>query len=51
MLPAAGGEAVATEELRYGLRLAVLLLPAHPLLKTPEALRVVGPQAFGYQAG
>jgi DUF917 family protein len=42
------GEPLTTEVLRYGQRLAVLGLPAHPLLKTPEALRVVGPAAFGY---
>jgi hypothetical protein len=41
---------VGTEELRYGLRLALLHLPAHPLLRSPEALAVVGPHAFGYQA-
>jgi len=29
-------------------RVAVLALPAHPLLRTPEALAVVGPRAFGY---
>jgi hypothetical protein len=27
---------------------AVVGLPAHPLLRTPQALRVVGPAAFGY---
>lgn len=33
--------------MRYGLRVAVVGLPAHPLLTTPEALAVVGPAAFG----
>lgn len=42
------GEPLTTEVLRYGQRLAVLGLPAHDLLKTPEALKVVGPAAFGY---
>lgn len=46
--PRADGLPVATEELRYGLRLAVLGLPAHPLLTTPQALVVVGPAAFGH---
>ena len=41
-------EPVGTELLRYGYRVAVLALPAHPLLRTPEALAVVGPRAFGY---
>lgn len=43
-----GGAAVATEELRYGLHISVIALPAHPLLRTPDALAVVGPSAFGY---
>jgi len=42
------GQPVATELLRYGTRVAVLGVPAAPQLKTPEALKVVGPQAFGY---
>ena len=37
-----------TEMLRYGLRVAVLAMPAPRELKTPEALAVVGPGAFGY---
>jgi uncharacterized protein len=42
------GEPLTTEVLRYGQRVAVIGLPVHPLLKTPEALKVVGPAAFGY---
>ncbi len=42
------GEPIGTESLRYGLRVAVLALPAPKELKTPEALAVVGPSAFGY---
>jgi DUF917 family protein len=41
------GHAITTEVLRYGQRVAVVALPCHPLLRTPEALAVVGPQAFG----
>lgn len=41
-----GGCSVATEELCYGLRLAVVQLPANNKLLTAEALEVVGPQAF-----
>jgi uncharacterized protein len=44
----ATGQPVTTEIVRYGLRVAVLLVPAPALLRTPEALRVVGPAAFGY---
>jgi len=43
------GEPVATELLRYGMRVAVLGVPAPPQLKTERALSVVGPQAFGYR--
>ncbi len=41
------GEAITTEMLRYGQRISVLALPCHPLLRTPEALKVVGPPGFG----
>lgn len=44
----ADGEPISTEVLRYGLRVAVLGFPAPRELKTPNALRVVGPSAFGY---
>jgi len=42
------GTPVTTEILRPGLRVSVLGLPCSPLMKTPQALRAVGPQAFGY---
>lgn len=42
------GEPTTTETLRFGFRVAVLGLPAHPLLKTGQALEVIGPPAFGY---
>lgn len=42
------GEPITTEILRYGQRVAIIGLPAHPLMKTPAALKVVGPAAFGY---
>jgi DUF917 family protein len=42
------GMPITTEVLRYGQRVAVLALPCHSLLRTAEALAVVGPQAFGY---
>ena len=41
-------EPITTEILRYGLRVTVLGIPAPEMLKTPEALEVVGPEAFGY---
>jgi DUF917 family protein len=41
------GHAITTEVLRYGQRVAILALPCHPLLRTPEALAVLGPKCFG----
>jgi DUF917 family protein/N-methylhydantoinase A/oxoprolinase/acetone carboxylase beta subunit len=43
-------EPVTTEMVRYGLRVSVLVLPVADIMKTPEALEVVGPQAFGYSS-
>lgn len=42
------GRPVSTEELRYGLRVSVLCLPAPRKLRSEAALKVVGPRAFGY---
>ena len=42
------GLPITTEVLRYGQRIAVLALPCDDLLRTPQALAVVGPAAFGY---
>ncbi len=41
-------EPITTEILRYGMRIAVLGIPAPVQLKTEAALRYVGPAAFGY---
>jgi DUF917 family protein len=41
-------EPVTTEIVRYGLRVVVLGIPAPEMLKTPAALEVIGPAAFGY---
>ena len=41
-------EPITTEIVRYGLRVVVLGIPAPEMLKTPEALAVIGPAAFGY---
>ena len=48
LVAAETAEPVTTELLRYGLRVEVLGIPAPELLKTPEALAVVGPGAFGH---
>jgi DUF917 family protein len=42
------GRAIGTEELRYGLRIDVLSMPAPVLLRSEIALAAVGPRAFGY---
>lgn len=42
------GDAISTERLRYGQRVAVLAFPCDPLWRTEEGLRLVGPRAFGY---
>jgi DUF917 family protein len=42
------GEPITTEMLRYGQRVAVIGMPVHELMRTPKALEVVGPHAFGY---
>jgi hypothetical protein len=41
-------EPITTEIVRYGLRVAVVGIPAPAMLKTDEALAVIGPAAFGY---
>ncbi len=42
------GEPLTTEVLRFGQRVAVIGMPVHNLMKTPRALKIVGPHAFGY---
>jgi DUF917 family protein len=48
ILDTESGEPITTEQLRYGLRVTVLGVPCSDKLRTPQALRVVGPAAFGY---
>ncbi len=47
LLTAERGDPLTTEVVSYGVRADVLILPCHPLLRTPRALEVVGPRAFG----
>ena len=42
------GEPLTTEQLRYGFRVIVLGMPAHPHWRTEKGLAVVGPRYFGY---
>lgn len=48
LLEQESGMALGTEQLRYGLRVWAMGIPAPVELKGPDALRVVGPRAFGY---
>jgi DUF917 family protein len=43
------GNPITTEVVRYGLRVTVIGIPAPSQLTTEQALRFVGPQAFGYE--
>lgn len=43
------GEPLSTETVKYGCRVSVLLLPAPDAMTTEEALKHVGPKAFGYE--
>ena len=47
ILDAATAEPITTEGLKYGQRVAVLGVSAAPIMRTPKALEVFGPQAFG----
>lgn len=40
------GEAIGSQELRYGLRVNVIAMPAHPLWKMEKGLKVGGPENF-----
>ena len=40
---------ITAEEVRYGLRVAVIAMPCFPLWTTPQGLATVGPAVFGYQ--
>ncbi|MEU5693234.1 DUF917 domain-containing protein [Actinosynnema sp. NPDC020468] len=42
------GDAVTTEALRFGQRVAVIAAPADPRWHTPEGLALAGPRYFGY---
>jgi DUF917 family protein len=50
VLDTESGEAIGTEQIRYGQRIAVLSLPADKILTSERGLQVVGPRAFGYDS-
>ena len=48
VLDGASGEAIGTETIRYGQRIAVVALPPPEVFLSPKGLEHVGPRAFGY---
>jgi DUF917 family protein len=50
VLDAATAEPITTEALKYGQRVTVLGISAAPIMRSPEALAVFGPQAFRLNA-
>ena len=48
MVDSERGTPITTEVVRYGLRVTIVGIPAPVQLTTPQALRFVGPAAFGY---
>ncbi len=42
------GTPISTESLRYGLKVALIALPAPAIWKTEKGLSLVGPKCFGY---
>jgi len=49
VLDAETAEPITTETLRYGQRVKVMAVSVPPIMRSPEALAVFGPQAFGLQ--
>ena len=41
-------EPIPTEEVRYGTRVSVVVIACQSILRTPTALKFIGPQAFRY---
>ena len=48
VLDAETGEAIHTERLRYGQRVAVIAFPCDPIWRSAGGLALAGPRAFGY---
>jgi DUF917 family protein len=51
ILDSESGQAITTELLRFGQRVAVLAWPCDPIWRTPRGLELAGPQAFGLELG
>ncbi|MGI8478025.1 MAG: DUF917 domain-containing protein [Thermomicrobiales bacterium] len=50
ILDAEPDEAITTESLRYGFRVAVLAMPCDPRWRSEAGMKLVGPGYFGYEA-
>jgi DUF917 family protein len=48
VLDSESAEAITTERLRYGQRVAVIAYPCDPVWRSPRGLELAGPAAFGY---
>ncbi len=48
VIDAVTADAVATELLRYGQRVAVIAFACDPIWRTPRGIETAGPRAFGY---
>ncbi len=48
ILDAEAGNAITTESLRYGYRVAVLGMPCDARWRTPDGIELAGPKYFGY---
>lgn len=48
VVDAQSADAIATEMLRYGQRVAVIAFACHPLWRTARGLEIAGPRAFDY---
>jgi DUF917 family protein len=49
VLDVESAEAITTERLRYGQRVAVIAYACDPVWRTPAGLQLAGPTAFGYE--
>jgi hypothetical protein len=42
------GEPIRTDVVKYGYRGTIVLIPAHPRMRTPRGIETFGPRKFGY---
>ena len=48
IIDAVSGKPITNSQMQEGLRLVVFGVPASPVFRTPEGLKLVGPEHFGY---